>query len=87
MNFIGDNPLEVEINDLELIICPSFKYVVKNLNSFIFEKENHFLEPYDATDNNSHEIFGQKVNLCDGNKNKKNEEIHKIFDENIDSSR
>ena len=87
MNFIGDNPLEVEINDLELIICPSFKYVVKNLNSFIFEKENHFLEPYDATDNNSHEIFGQKVNLCDGNKNKKNEEIHKIFDENIDSSK
>ena len=87
MNFLGDNPLEIEINDIELIICPSFRNVVRNLNSFIQEKESHFIESYDAADNNSHEIFGQKVNLCDASKNKKAEEIYKIFHEKIDTSK
>ena len=71
MNFLGDNPLEIAIEDVELIICPSFKWIVRNLSSFINEKEMHFKEQYDGTDNNSHDIFGQRVNLYDSSLTKK----------------
>jgi len=86
MNFLGDNPLEVEINDVDLIICPSFKNIVKNFNSFIVEKEGHFKEEYDPTDNNSHIIFGQTVNFRDSSMKMKKEEIIEIFKESFYNS-
>lgn len=93
MNFIGETPLEVEITDVDLLLCPSFKWIIRNQFSFLEETEDQILEEYDAKDNNSKDIFSKKVHIFDGSILKKKPKlaeflkdsskisgiIHKIF--------
>jgi hypothetical protein len=93
MNFIGEKPLEAEISDVEILLCPSFKWIIRNQNSFLEETEEHIREEYDPKDNNSKEFFFKKVHIFDGSIFKKKaklleflkdtskiaEIIHKIF--------
>lgn len=78
MNFIGEKPLDVNVEDIDLIICPSFKWIMKNLSTFIEENEYYIKEAYDPTDNNSHDIFSRKINIYDSSIIKK-EKIFEIF--------
>ncbi len=73
MNFIGEKPLEITIDNIDIILCPSSKWLLRNLNSFIKENEIHLQEKYDPLDNNFHDIFNKKLNIYDGSilKNKK----------------
>ena len=78
MNFIGEKPLDVEIDGVDIILTPSYKWIIKNLDSFIIESSKQMREPYDPNDNNSMDIFERKVNVVD-NSIFKNEVILEIF--------
>lgn len=66
MNFIGEKPLEVEIENIDILLCPSFKWIIRNQNSFLEETDEHIKEEYDFKDNNSKEVFFKKVHIFDG---------------------
>lgn len=93
MNFIGEKPLEVEIDSIEILLCPSFKWIIQNQFSFLEEDEESIKLEYDAKDNNSKDIFSKRVHIFDGSffkkkaklleflkdKSKVSEIIHKVF--------
>lgn len=93
MNFIGEKPLDVEIEEVEMLVSPSCRWIIINLNSFIEENEEYINEAYDSNDNNSYDIFTKKLNLFDGSifkkkgnflnflkdKSKLTETIHKLM--------
>jgi hypothetical protein len=87
MNFIGEKPLEAVIEDIDCIISPSFKWVIKNMNTFIQENEHHIKESYDPTDNNSHDIFARKVNIYDSSALKKKQKLLEIFANDVAKSK
>ena len=37
MNFIGEKPLDVLIEDIDIILTPSYKWIIKSLESFFYE--------------------------------------------------
>ena len=78
MNFIGEKPLDVEIEGVDIILTPSYKWIIKNIDSFIIENKVQMKEPYDPNDNNSMDIFERKVNVVDNSIFKK-EIILEIF--------
>lgn len=64
MNFIGEKPLEAEINDIDLIFSPSYKYIFKNKRNPITDSELKL--GYDAIRFNSNNIFDRKIRIYDG---------------------
>ena len=78
MNFIGEKPLEVVIEGLDIIITPSYKWILKNIDSFIIENKIQMKCKYDPNDNNSMDIFTKKINVLDNSIFKK-EYIEEIF--------
>ena len=78
MNFIGEKPLEVLIEDIDIILTPSYKWIIKNLDSFFYENNEQIKLKYDSNENNSMNIFERKVNIVD-NSVFKNEIILEIF--------
>ena len=66
MNLIGEKPLEISIDYIDIILCPSPKWILRNSTSFIKENDFHLVEDYDPLDNNFHDIFLKKVNIYDG---------------------
>lgn len=79
MNFIGEKPLEISIDNIDIILCPSGKWILRNESSFIKENDHHLKEPYDPLDNNFHDVFSKKVNLYDGSILKKNKKLIEFF--------
>lgn len=93
MNFIGEKPLEVEIDEIEVLLCPSFRWVLRNKASFLEEDDETIKQDYDVNDNNSKSIFARKVHIFDGSifrkkqklleflkdTSKISEVIHKLF--------
>ena len=75
MNFLGEKPLEAEIDEIEVLVCPSCRWILANINSFIDENEEFINEPYDPNDNNSYDIFTKKLSLFDGSIFKKKPEL------------
>ena len=65
MNIIGEKPLNVSIDGVDIILTPSYKWIIKNLNSFVVENKVHIKEPYEQRENNSFDIFKKKVNIFD----------------------
>ena len=65
MNIIGEKPLNILIDGIDVILTPSYKWIIKNLNSFVEENQNHIKDPYDEKENNSFNIFQKKVNIFD----------------------
>ena len=78
MNFIGEKPLDVEIEGVDIILAPSYKWIIKSIDSFIIENLKQMKEPYDPNDNNSMDIFERKINVVDNSVFKK-ELILEIF--------
>ena len=78
MNFIGEKPLEVNIEGLDIIITPSYKWILKNIDSFIMENKIQMKYKYDPNDKNSMDIFTKKINVLDNSIFKK-EYIEEIF--------
>ena len=78
MNFIGEKPLDVEIEGVDIILAPSYKWIIKNLDTFIIENFRQMKEPYDPNENNSMDIFERKVNVVDNSVFKK-ERFLEIF--------
>ena len=78
MNFIGEKPLDVLIEDVDIIVTPSYKWIIKSIESFFYENSQQIKTPYDANENNSMNIFERKVNIVD-NSVFKNELIFEIF--------
>ncbi len=66
MNFIGEKPLEITIDNIDIVLCPSAKWILRNANSFIKENDFHMKESYDPIDNNFHDVFQKRVNIYDG---------------------
>ena len=60
MNFIGEKPLEVNIDGINIILIPSYKWILKNLDSYLFEDSNEMKNKYDPQENNSSDIFKKK---------------------------
>jgi hypothetical protein len=88
MNFLGEKPLEIEIGDVDMIISPSFKWINKNINTFIMELEHHMREMYDPTDNNCSNIFQRKINFIDSSVySKLKKPFIKLFQDNTFFSR
>ena len=65
MNIIGERPLEIEINGVDIIVTPSYKWIIKNLNNYLVESEEEYQNPYNKHDNNSMNIFKKKVSVFD----------------------
>ena len=65
MNIIGEKPLNVIIDGIDVILTPSYKWINKNLYSFVEENRIKIKEPYDDKENNSFDIFKKKVNIFD----------------------
>ena len=78
MNFIGEKPLDVIIEGLDIILTPSYKWIIKNIDSFIIENKIQMKSRYDPNDNNSMDIFSKKINVLDNSIFKK-EFIEEIF--------
>ena len=78
MNFIGEKPLDVIIEGLDIILTPSYKWIIKNIDSFIIENKIQMKSKYDPNDNNSMDIFTKKINVLDNSIFKK-EFIEEIF--------
>ena len=78
MNFIGERPLDIIIEGLDIIITPSYKWILKNIDSFIIENKMQMKCKYDPNDNNSMDIFTKKINILDNSIFKK-EYIEEIF--------
>ena len=78
MNFIGEKPLDALIEDIDVILTPSYKWIIKNLDSFFYENSEQIKVKYDQNENNSMNIFERKVNIVD-NSVFKNELILEIF--------
>jgi len=79
MNFIGEKPLEITIDNIDIILCPSAKWILRNVNSFIKENDFHLKEIYDPIDNNFHDVFLKKVNIYDGSILKSKAKIIEFF--------
>jgi hypothetical protein len=79
MNFIGEKPLEMIIEDVDIILTCSSKWVLKNKSSYIEENENHIRDVYDPTDNNSHDVFSKKINIYDGSILKEKARLLEVF--------
>ena len=60
MNIIGEKPLNTSIDGFYIILTPSYKWIIKNLNFFVEENKVHIKEPYEQRENNSFEIFKKK---------------------------
>ena len=71
MNFIGEKPLDVIIDGIDIILTPSYKWIIKNLDSFIIEDGIQMKDSYDPNENNSMDIFVRKVNVFDNSVFKK----------------
>ena len=78
MNFIGEKPLDVVIEGVDIILTPSYKWIIKNIDSFIIENNKQMEIPYDPNENNSMDIFERKVNVVDNSVFKK-ESIIELF--------
>ena len=78
MNFIGEKPLDVIIEGLDIILTPSYKWIIKNIDSFIIENKIQMKSRYDPNYNNSMDIFTKKINVLDNSIFKK-EFIEEIF--------
>ena len=78
MNFIGEKPLDVLIEDVDIILNPNYKWIMKNIDSFIVENKHMIKSVYDPNDNNSMDIFTKKINVLDNSIFKK-EYIEEIF--------
>ena len=78
MNFIGEKPLEAYIEGINIILIPSYKWIIKNLDSYLFEDSHEMKNKYDPLENNSNNIFTKKINVFDNSFFKK-ETFEKIF--------
>ena len=78
MNFIGEKPLDIIIEGLDIIVTPSYKWILKNIESFIIENKIQMKSKYDPNDNNSMDIFTKKINVLDNSIFRK-EYIEEIF--------
>ena len=78
LNFIGEKPLNVNIEGIDIIVTPSYKWILKNLDSFIIENKLQMKSKYDPNDNNSMDIFTKKINVLDNSIFRK-EYIEEIF--------
>ena len=65
MNFIGEKPIEVNIEGINIIITPSYKWIIQNLDSFIYEDLKEMKSEYVAYENNSVNIFSKRINVLD----------------------
>ena len=77
-NFKGEKPIDVVIEGFEIILTPSYKWIIKNIDSFIIENKMQMKGIYDPIENNSKDIFTKKINIFD-NSIFKNEYIEEIF--------
>ena len=78
MNFIGEKPIEANIEGLNIIVTPSYKWIIQNLDSFIFEDLKEMKSEYIPYENNSVNIFSKKINVLDNSIFKK-EIIEEFF--------
>ena len=65
MNFIGEKPIEANIDGINIILTPSYKWIIQNIDNFLFEDLKEMKMEYSALDNNSINIFGKKINVLD----------------------
>ena len=65
MNFIGEKPIEANIEGINIILTPSYKWIIQNIDNFLFEDLKEMKMEYSALDNNSINIFGKKINVLD----------------------
>lgn len=78
MNFIGEKPIDVLIEDIDVLLTPSYKWIIQNVKSFLQETPDRINDEYDMAYNNSHDIYTQKVNVIDSSIFKQNI-IQEIF--------
>ena len=78
MNFIGEKPLEANIEGVNIILTPSYKWIIQNLDSFMYEDIKEMKSEYIPYENNSINIFTKKINVLDNSIFKK-EKIEEFF--------
>ena len=78
MNFIGERPLDIIIEGFDIIVTPSYQWIIRNIDTFFVENIEQMEILYDPNDNNSMDIFAKKINILDNSIFKK-DYIEEIF--------
>ena len=78
MNFIGEKPIEANFEGVNIILTPSYKWIIQNMDNYLFEDLKEMKMEYSALDNNSVNIFGKKINVLDNTIFRK-EKIEEFF--------
>ena len=78
MNFIGEKPIEANFEGVNVILTPSYKWIIQNMDNYLFEDLKEMKMEYSAVDNNSINIFGKKINVLDNTIFRK-EKIEEFF--------
>ena len=78
MNFIGEKPIEANFEDVHIILSPSYKWIIQNMDNFLVEDFNEMKMEYSPYDNNCVNIFGKKINVLDNSVFKK-EKLEEFF--------
>ena len=65
MNFIGEKPIEANFEGVNIILTPSYKWIIQNMDNYLFEDLKEMKMEYSSLDNNSVNIFGKKINVLD----------------------
>ena len=65
MNFIGEKPIEANFEGVNIILTPSYKWIIRNMDNYLFEDLKEMKLEYSSLDNNSINIFGKKINVLD----------------------
>jgi len=79
MNFIGEKPIDVSIENLTVILTISNKFILRNLDGYIIENQMLLQEPYDSVDNNAHDVFQKKLNIYDTSSLRQKANIIELF--------
>ena len=78
MNLIGEKPIEANFEGVNIILTPSYKWIIQNMDNYLFEDLKEMKMEYSSLDNNSVDIFGKKINVLD-NSIFRREKIEEFF--------
>ena len=78
MNFIGEKPIEANFEGVNIILTPSYKWIMHNIDNYLFEDLKEMKMEYSGLENNSINIFEKKINVLDNSIFRK-EKIEEFF--------
>lgn len=65
LNILGEIPLEILVDGIDVIVTPSYKWILKTTTAHKADDASSLREKYSPSQNNSIDIFKRKIQLVD----------------------